>query len=108
MSGINYNLTLQVKDGLSMAKYVAIVYESLKGEKVLESFALIRALTTAHVHDVAVFPVSEHNEEGEGASDRGEISEAGGGRGQLQTAAGGKKRGLPEAHLLPAGCSRTN
>ncbi|CAL9765474.1 unnamed protein product, partial [Musa acuminata subsp. burmannicoides] len=28
VSGMNYNLTLQVKDGLSTAKYVAVVYES--------------------------------------------------------------------------------
>ncbi|CAD5192424.1 unnamed protein product [Musa acuminata subsp. malaccensis] len=39
---MNYNLTLKVKDGLSTAKYVAVVYESLKGEKKLESFVLIQ------------------------------------------------------------------
>ena len=42
VSRMNYNLTLKVKDGLSTAKYVAVVYESLKGEKVLESFVLIQ------------------------------------------------------------------
>ncbi|URE36876.1 hypothetical protein MUK42_32744 [Musa troglodytarum] len=39
---MNYDLTLLVKDGLSTAKCVAVVYESLKGEKVLKSFVLIQ------------------------------------------------------------------
>ncbi|THU43056.1 hypothetical protein C4D60_Mb00t10420 [Musa balbisiana] len=72
VSGMNYNLTLKVKDGLSTAKYVAVVYESLKGEKLLESFVLIQEIiggwtpvdvNNPHVHDIAVFAVSEHNKE---------------------------------------------
>ncbi|CAL9135759.1 unnamed protein product [Musa acuminata var. zebrina] len=72
VSGMNYNLTLKVKDGLSTAKYVAVVYESLKGEKKLESFVLIQEnfgswtpvdVNNPHVHDIAVFAVSEHNKE---------------------------------------------
>ncbi|XP_009386947.2 cysteine proteinase inhibitor 1 [Musa acuminata AAA Group] len=72
VNGMNYNLTLKVKDGLSTAKYVAVVYESLKGEKKLESFVLIPEkfggwtpvdVNNPHVHDIAVFAVSEHNKE---------------------------------------------
>ncbi|THU42933.1 hypothetical protein C4D60_Mb00t02400 [Musa balbisiana] len=72
VSGMNYNLTLKVKDGLSTANYVAVVYESLKGEKLLESFVLIQEIiggwtpvdvNNPHVHDIAVFAVSEHNKE---------------------------------------------
>ncbi|CAL9765473.1 unnamed protein product [Musa acuminata subsp. burmannicoides] len=72
VSGMNYNLTLKVKDGLSTAKYSAVVYESLKGEKKLESFVLIPEklggwtpvdVNNPHVHDIAVFAVSEHNKE---------------------------------------------
>ncbi|CAL9144412.1 unnamed protein product [Musa hybrid cultivar] len=64
--GMTYNLTLQVKDGLSTAKCVATVSESLKGEKVLESFVLIQTpvdVNNPHVHDIAVFAVSDHNKE---------------------------------------------
>ncbi|URE36877.1 hypothetical protein MUK42_32744 [Musa troglodytarum] len=69
---MNYDLTLLVKDGLSTAKCVAVVYESLKGEKVLKSFVLIQEkvggwtpvdVNNPHVHDIAVFAVSEHNKE---------------------------------------------
>ncbi|URE23586.1 Phloem filament protein PP1 [Musa troglodytarum] len=69
---MNYDLTLLVKDGLSTAKCVAVVYESLKGEKVLKSFVLIQEnvggwtpvdVDNPHVHDIAVFAVSEHNKE---------------------------------------------
>ncbi|URD95130.1 hypothetical protein MUK42_37266 [Musa troglodytarum] len=72
VSGMNYNVALQVKDGLSTAKCVAVVYESLKGEKVLKSFVLIREIiggwtpidvNNPHVHDIAVFAVSERNKE---------------------------------------------
>ncbi|URE37927.1 Cysteine proteinase inhibitor [Musa troglodytarum] len=72
VSGMNYNLTLLVKDGLSTAKCVAVVYESLKGEKELKSFVLIHEkvggwtpvdVNNPHVHDITVFAVSEHNKE---------------------------------------------
>ncbi|URD95327.1 hypothetical protein MUK42_32521 [Musa troglodytarum] len=60
------------KGEVSTAECMAVVYKSLKGEKVLEPFVLIREImggwtlvdvNNPHIHDATVFTVSEHGKE---------------------------------------------